>query len=412
MQAKRLLKKTYQANYSVLHRIWSTSYYPTPWPTIRAAERSSSDRKKAIQLAIEWLFRSQDANPDEGGSSAFFILSLQPSWASSYPETTGYIITTLLEAIELDWVCERYETEVLERTRRMADWLLGLQRNDGSFPGGIDPKASESSIFNTAQILDGLLTIGQRQENDTYLKAAERAANWLTDKQMDDGSWETNLYDADCRTYLSHAAWPLAKAGAVEGFVRSDEYLHAAALFGRWAISQQRQNGWIEKCGFKAKSNDSEPINSLHTIAYTIEGILEIGLQLEDQPLIDAAVKAASRLLKRFEVDGILWGEYNERWRKICNFVCLTGVAQTSRCWLRIYEYAGDIRYVNAALKANEALRVVQYTDPKQPGTCGGFSGSNPLSGGYMPYRLPNWATKYALDAWLLEEQVMSTIGR
>lgn len=369
------------------------------------------DRKAAIAAALQWLFRSQDVNPDDGGSAAFFKLHLKPDWSESYPETTGYIITSLQDSLKLDWLREEQGPALSARSERMADWLLTLQRPDGSFPGGVEHESSESSVFNTAQILDGLLAIGLGQSNPAYLAAAERAASWLTDQQAEDGSWKTNLYDIECRTYLCHAAWPLAKAGEVHKFERADAYRAAAKRFSDWALSFQLENGWIEKWSFKLHPDEPE-MNTLHTIAYTIEGILEMGLMWDDAVLIDAATRAADRLFRRFEVDGTLWGEYDNRWRKACDYVCVTGVAQTSRCWLRLYQESGDTRYLNAALKANEALRLVQYPDERHPDTFGGFTGSNPIRGRYMAYCLPNWATKYALDAWLLEEEIMVTLGR
>ncbi len=409
MDVKPILKTVYYANYRVAHRLMLADYYPPAWPTIRQLEQSTTDTKHAVREALRWLFRSQDANPDDGGSAAFFKLHLSPGWSGSYPETTGYIITTLQDALEVDWICDEFGPELIARSQRMANWLLTLQRPDGSFPGGVEHDKSESSIFNTAQILDGLLAIGIRENNTTYLDAAERAASWLTDRQADDGSWTTNLYDVECRTYLCHAAWPLAKAGEVNHFKRSSEYRDAAKRFADWAITFQTTNGWIEKWSFKLGADDDE-INTLHTIAYTIEGLLEMGFLWDDEALLAAASSAAERLLRRFEVEGVLWGEYDNQWRKQCDFVCVTGVAQTSRCWLLLYQHTGDARYLNAALKANEALRRVQYANEGQPNTYGGFTGSNPIRGRYMTYCLPNWATKYALDALMLEEHVVSTL--
>ena len=315
MALKPFLKKTYHANYRVAHRLIRPNHYPPAWPSIRKVEDSSADRKTAIAAALQWLYRSQDANPADGGSAAFFKLHLQPGWADSYPETTGYIITTLQDALAFDWIRSEQGDDLDARSTRMADWLLTLQRADGSFPGGVDHDNSESSIFNTAQILDGLLAIGLRTSQSSYLEAAERAASWLTDRQAEDGSWKTNLYDIECRTYLCHAAWPLAKAGQVDHFERAGDYRTAAKRFADWAVSFQLKNGWIEKWSFKLHENKDE-INSLHTIAYTIEGILEMGLLWQDDTLVSAATRAADRLLRRFEVDGKLWGEYDNRWRK------------------------------------------------------------------------------------------------
>jgi hypothetical protein len=38
----------------------------------------------------------------------------------------------------------------------------------------------------------------------------------------------------------------------------------------------------------------------------------------------------------------------------------------------------------------------------------GGVTGSKPVWGAYMPYRLPNWAAKFTLDALFQEEDAMT----
>ena len=50
----------------------------------------------AAQEALEWLCRAQDhsASTDGGVARSYSLLT---GWASSYPETTGYIIPTFLE---------------------------------------------------------------------------------------------------------------------------------------------------------------------------------------------------------------------------------------------------------------------------------------------------------------------------
>src|SRR5207244_2120129 len=48
---------------------------------------------EALHAAAAWLCRAQDASTD-GGVSGRYLLSR--GWTSSYPETTGYIVPTLL----------------------------------------------------------------------------------------------------------------------------------------------------------------------------------------------------------------------------------------------------------------------------------------------------------------------------
>jgi hypothetical protein len=56
----------------------------------------------AIEGVTDWILRAQDNSVTaDGGVAAYY--SLRTGWSSSYPETTGYIVPTLLA------VSSRYE---------------------------------------------------------------------------------------------------------------------------------------------------------------------------------------------------------------------------------------------------------------------------------------------------------------
>src|SRR5689334_22875254 len=52
-----------------------------------------------VQAAVDWLLRAQDSSPDDGVSFGFFPCHTSGTfngWRPSYPETTGYVIPSLL----------------------------------------------------------------------------------------------------------------------------------------------------------------------------------------------------------------------------------------------------------------------------------------------------------------------------
>ncbi|MCI3953504.1 MAG: hypothetical protein K0R53_3004, partial [Burkholderiales bacterium] len=77
-----------------------------------------------IQEGIAWLGTAQDnADPPDGGIARHF--SLITGWSPSYPETTGYIVPTLLE------YGRRYkDASVRQRAKRALDWLVSIQFPD------------------------------------------------------------------------------------------------------------------------------------------------------------------------------------------------------------------------------------------------------------------------------------------
>jgi hypothetical protein len=292
----------------------------------------------------------------------------------------------------------------------MADWLLGVQLENGAFPGGQQGNLGAENLFNTGQVLSGLTSAGMLLSDEAYLRSAQRAADWMCDRQSPDGTWSCGIYDRDCRTYYSRAVWPLAATGRLPGLPGGERYLQAACRFAGWMLGQRNPNGTFGRWGFHAPRSRTE-WNVLHTIAYALEGLLELGLCLQDSRFETAAIQAAERLLRRFEIDGVLYGEYDAAWRPSATYVCVTGSAQTARIWGRCYERTGDVRFFNGLAKMNDALRHIQPTVGGHPAIVGGFPGSVPIYARYQPNLWPNWAAKFALDAFLIEHRLRPAIA-
>jgi hypothetical protein len=71
-----------------------------------------------------------------------------------------------------------------------------------------------------------------------------------------------------------------------------------------------------------------------------------------------------------------------------------------------------DLRYLNAAVKLNDYVLSQVSLDSTSPGIRGGVTGSKPIWGAYMTYRLPNWAAKFTLDALFQEEVALALFRR
>ena len=83
--------------------------------------------ERVLAEAIAWLGRAQDHSTTADGGVARHY-SLLSGWGPSYPETTGYIVPTMLA-----WAEARGDEEALDRARRMLDWLTSIQLPDGGF---------------------------------------------------------------------------------------------------------------------------------------------------------------------------------------------------------------------------------------------------------------------------------------
>jgi hypothetical protein len=349
--------------------------------------------ERAIDEGVAWLSRAQDYSTSADGGVARDY-SLLTGWGVSYPETTGYILPTMLSYARL-----RGDEAARQRARRMLDFLVSVQLRDGGFQGGsIGSKPDVPVTFNTGQILLGLAS--GVSEFGSYREAMRRAADWLVDTQDPDGCWRkhpTPFAAPGEKAYETHVAWGLLEAARLEPDSPS---ANAALANVHWAMQYQHDNGWFEKC---CLNDPSRPLT--HTLGYALRGIIEAYRFSHDGFFLKAAQKTANGLLTALRGDGSLPGRLYPDWRGAVRWVCLTGSMQVALCWLILYEETGEVRYRDAAYAANGYVRrTVNVEGPLE--TRGAVKGSFPVNGGYGAYRYLNWACKFFVDSNMLERSV------
>lgn len=344
-----------------------------------------------IQAAIDWLCRAQDLRtnyPDAGGVSAGW--SFEDGWLPSYPETSGYIIETFLAAAK---VLDRLD--LVERSQRIINWELSIQNDDGSFPGHFGEPGSRPVIFNTGQIMHGMIAGYTELKRSECLDAAVNAGRWLVSQQDDDGCWRRSVHNNVPHTYNTRATWALLRTAIISG----DSLLKEAAIKNiEWALTQQTECGW-----FRTNAFTPDRIPFTHTIAYAIRGILECGLLVNEERYIVAATKAATALADVQRNDGWLAGTYDDNWSPAASYCCLTGLAQMSIIWKRLALYNNKPEFDNASHLANSFLKKHQRISGKKDASDGSIAGSSPIWGAYSRFEYPNWATKFYADALMME---------
>lgn len=348
----------------------------------------------AISEALAWMGRAQDNSVSgDGGVARHYCLVT--GWGTSYPETTGYIIPTIVREARL---CG--DTRLLNRAQKMLDWLVSIQMPGGAFQGGaIGDSPVVPVTFNTGQILMGL-TAGVRQFGPMYRNAMISAADWLVQTQDPDGCWRkhpTPFARPGEKTYETHVAWGLFEAARLEP---GRGYAEAAARNLFWALSFQNAEGWFANC---CLTDPSKPLT--HTIGYVLRGLVEAYLFTHDKKILQAAHKTAEGALKALRPDGFLPGRLDSSWEATVSWSCLTGAAQIAICWFLLYIETGDDRFRRAGLSVNRYLRgTLRLEGP--PETRGALKGSFPVSGDYARFQYPNWACKFLIDANRLEKTV------
>jgi len=347
--------------------------------------------EEILNSLLRWILAAQ--RPD-GGIAAYY--SLLTGYSESYPEVTGYIVPTLYDFTRITG-----DSSAIAAAERATRWLLSLQMPSGAFPGGLHGSDAQPSVFNTGQILQGLVRAYAETNRADILHSAVAAGDWLVRIQQPDGSWSgPGAYQNTSHTYYSMVAWALAALSECSGSrPLSLEYAVAAEKNLDWVLRQFQPSGWIEGINLQGHPN------YLHFIAYVLEGVLECGILRGRPDAIEAVAKSAWVLLRKFETTKFLPGACERDFKGVGTFTCLTANAQMSCVGLRLFEITDDLRYLNAALKMNEMLKQLIPSHGRR-GIAGGVSGSFPAWGRYQPLRYISWGCKFFADALMMEQRV------
>ncbi|MFC1682635.1 beta-L-arabinofuranosidase domain-containing protein [Candidatus Zixiibacteriota bacterium] len=354
-----------------------------------------------LRAVMDWLCKAQDATGCGGVSAGY---NLARGWKPPFPETTGYIIRTFVQCSSA-----LQDDSYLDRAIRMGDWEIEIQLPSGAVRGGVGIN-EYPVIFETGQVILGWISLYEETNRDEYLQAASRAADWLVGIQDDDGKWSQHAFEGVPHAYHSRVAWSLLEVYRCTG---EEKYKHAARKNVLWTLSLAGENGWFRQAGF---TTDEVPL--AHTIAYTLRGLLESSSYLEDEQResIGRIVRTASEnIIERHglsedeascESRAFLPAFLNDRWTSDVSFTCPVGNIQLAIIWLKLHESRHEVRYSKAALRLIDQVKGMQSLNSRNPGIRGGIPGSYPIGGGYITYGYPNWAAKFFADALMLKTKI------
>jgi hypothetical protein len=288
-----------------------------------------------------------------------------------------------------------------ERALRAARWEIAVQLPGGAVQGGVIGEGRTPAIFNTGQVLLGWLAAWEHTGEAAFAEAARRAGRYLVGTLDGDGVWregESDFARKDATLYNARVAWSLAEAGLALG---EPAFTDGAARNLRRVVRLQAANGWFPHCCL------TDPVRPLlHTIAYTVRGLLEGGRVLGDDAILRAGVRAAEALLPTVREDGWMPGRYAADWSGAARWSCLTGQAQMANNWMRLHLITGEARWRAPVSRVLTFVKRTQNRTTSDPGLLGGIKGSSPMDGEYGRNEVLNWATKYFADALMRDDQL------
>jgi hypothetical protein len=284
---------------------------------------------------------------------------------------------------------------------QIGDWEIAIQAPNGGVYSSTVLK--QTRVFNTGQVMLGWCALHEHTGDERYLRAAERAGDYLLSEQTEDGTWVKATY-CGARTYHARVDWGLLRLAQLSG---RRAYACAALKNLRWVLAQQRANGWFDRCGF----NDDQPI--MHVIVYTLRGLLESSqmgdADVDPLGILPKVIVAADAVCAAVEaqpltgIRGMVPTAFDERWQSQDDDSCLTGNAQLACFLYRLAHCTGNEKYRGVADTVMSATKRTQAVDTSILPVRGAIAGSYPLAHGYVPNGYPNWAAKFFSDALLMK---------
>lgn len=347
-----------------------------------------------LRGAADWLLQAQKGTPDDGVAHSYDVRAKK--WLASYPETTGYVIPTLIDYANY-FNAPRYA----EAAKKMADWECDIQLADGGVRAGtMDAELVAPTIFNTGQALFGWAKAYLETGHERYKLSLTRASDWLVAAQDKDGAWRrfsSPFTTSKLNSYNTRTAFGLVRAFQALG---NERYLDAAVANVEWTLGRTLPNRWLPDNCLTANVD----LTALtHTIAYSIRGILEVGVAANRMAYIEHALEMAKMVASRQRPDGALPAYYTPEWNTSVKWSCITGNSQMAINWLRLAQVTGEKPLIDNAMRANRFNMSIQDLSATDLNVRGGIKGSHPINGGYMTYRYPNWAAKFFMDGLMLE---------
>ena len=347
--------------------------------------------KETESLSFRWIVKASEVNNFQGISKGFNILKFSNNkhWQDSYPEVTGYIISTLIKLSKINKTIDK------KFVKNLVDWLISIQNTDGSYKGGVVSSKDIACIFDTGQIIRGLFDFYLIDNNNSnILDVVMKASNWMLSMEFKKQGFflEGNSMSLKSgpRSFNIYAVDTLVRVGQL---TKDSRFTNLGNRVADYTISQIENNYWVKNC----ELNKNFP--NTHTLGYTIEGLYNLGVNLQNKKYIDISFKILKKLFERIHKNGYLNSTFDSNWNEIDGYSCLTGSAQIGNMLINLYRHSGERIYLDRSIK------VFKYIQNRQNsvfedffGGKGSITGSWPINGNYCAYQSISWANKFLLD--------------
>lgn len=332
-----------------------------------------------LQENMTWIKKSFEVNNNLGSSASSGFLG---NWSKPYPETTGYLLGTLINASQV-----LSDQSLLDLAQKQISYFESIQFENGGFQ--ISRNENKSLVFDSSQILLGLCQIYIHNKSKRTLNIAKKTYNYLIACMNDIGYFVVGNYVEDYNpAYYTRIVWALIL------FEKTTNKEHKKSLLLLTNLLELKNKNHF----FKKLSFHNTPFALTHNLIYTYRGIWESALLLNDKALQKETSNSVSAIVEStIFKDNMFYGEYNEDWKANKTFVCSVGNAQLVCLLIRIINENGNTKLfntipdlMNPLIKSQRKFRILNK---------GAITSSIPIWGKYQRFKYTNWTQKFFSDA-------------
>jgi hypothetical protein len=336
--------------------------------------------KTAIERNLKWLERSFKINNYYGSSAYANVLG---RWGKPYPETTGYLIPTLIN-------CASILNDDYWRTLAIQQvyYFKSIQNKDGWF---IEAHEKTPLVFDNAQILLGICEMYLKGADEASMVDFKKCYNNIIEALDEEGFFVSHNFTKNYNpSYYARIVWALLLAEKTFGLEPNKK---TRTLYQRLAKLQN------DNLSFKdAAFAPGEPVYT-HTLVYTVRGLWESAYLLDDQPMIKQMEFTVDYLNSIIDNNSnTLAGFYDQQWNGNYRFICTVGNCQLVNLELLMYTRNGDS---SRLIYVEHLLRPVLRSQRKYGPNAGAVPSSIPFFGPYQRFKYTNWTQKFYLDSLL-----------
>jgi hypothetical protein len=304
----------------------------------------------------------------------------------------------------LKYAQEFGQEDIARAALKMADWEIDVQMSSGAVQGGAvcSPDQQTAAAFNTGMVADGWMSAYEHAGDKAYLEAALRASLFLANDLDEYGFFRTNgdfVSAGEVKTYTCLCAWAMYRAALAS----DDSFLKESAIRSiETALEQRNEAGWFKN---NCLTHSQAPLT--HTIGYALQGIFEVGVLADRPDFVAAARDSLAGALSSLQQNGYLSARLDHNWKPQADYVCLTGSVQLAILCFRFFEQFNEAQFLEAGHRLTSFVKATQLLASTNKSMVGAIAGSYPILGEYMVGGYPNWATKYFIDALMLQRKLL-----